>query len=158
MCGRFTYKLTWAEIVKLYRLTLDQPARNTQPRYNICPTTTIDTIVSLDGKCSLVPMRWGLIPGWWSKPLKEMKLATFNARAKTVATKPMFRDAFKSKRLLIPASGYTSGTMRRVGQAAVLFHAARRSTDHVRGAVVELEKQRERRIPAILHDGDHGDE
>jgi putative SOS response-associated peptidase YedK len=106
MCGRFTYKLTWAEIVKLYRLTLDQPARNTRPRYNICPTTTIDTVVSLDGKRSLVPMRWGLIPGWWSKPLKEMKLATFNARAETVATRPMFRDAFKSKRLLIAASGY----------------------------------------------------
>jgi putative SOS response-associated peptidase YedK len=46
MCGGFAYKLTWAEIVKLYRLTLDQSARNTQPRYNICPTTTIDTIVS----------------------------------------------------------------------------------------------------------------
>jgi putative SOS response-associated peptidase YedK len=106
MCGRFTYKLTWAEIVKLYRLTLDQHARNTQPRYNICPTTTIDTVVSLEGKRSLVPMRWGLIPYWWNKPLKEMKLATFNARAETVATKPMFRDSFKSKRLLIPASGY----------------------------------------------------
>jgi hypothetical protein len=26
------------------QLTLHQPARNTQPRYNICPTTTIDTI------------------------------------------------------------------------------------------------------------------
>jgi putative SOS response-associated peptidase YedK len=106
MCGRFTYKLTWAEIVKLYRLTLDQPARNTQPRYNISPTTTIDTIVSSDGKRQLVPMRWGLIPAWWNKPLKEMRLATFNARAETVATKPMFRDAFKSKRCLIPASGY----------------------------------------------------
>jgi putative SOS response-associated peptidase YedK len=106
MCGRFTYKLTWAEIVKLYRLTLDQSARNTQPRYNICPTTTIDTVVSSDGKRALVPVRWGLIPYWWNKPLKEMRLATFNARAESVATKPMFRDAFKSKRLLIPASGY----------------------------------------------------
>jgi putative SOS response-associated peptidase YedK len=54
----------------------------------------------------LVPMRWGLIPSWWSKPLKEMKLATFNARAETVAEKPMFRSAFKSKRCLIPSSGY----------------------------------------------------
>jgi putative SOS response-associated peptidase YedK len=106
MCGRFTYKLTWPEIVKLYRLTLDQPARNTQPRYNICPTTVIDTVVSSEGKRALVPMRWGLIPGWWSKPLKEMRLATFNARAETVATKPMFRDAFESNRCLIPASGY----------------------------------------------------
>jgi hypothetical protein len=31
MCGRFTYKLTWPEIVKLYRLSLDAPARNTHP-------------------------------------------------------------------------------------------------------------------------------
>jgi hypothetical protein len=31
--------------VALYRLTLEQPARNTQARYNVCPTTTIDTIV-----------------------------------------------------------------------------------------------------------------
>ena len=51
-------------------------------------------------------MRWGLIPGWWSKPLKEMKVATFNARAETVAEKPMFRDAFKWRRCLMPASGY----------------------------------------------------
>jgi hypothetical protein len=72
-------------IVRLYRLTLDTPARNVQPHYNICPTDPVDVVVSADGKRSVVPMRWGLIPGWWSKPLKEMKLATFNARAESVA-------------------------------------------------------------------------
>lgn len=51
-------------------------------------------------------MRWGLVPSWWAKPLKELKLATFNARAETVATKPMFRSAFKRNRCLIPVSGY----------------------------------------------------
>jgi putative SOS response-associated peptidase YedK len=89
----------------LYRLTLDAPARNTQPRYNICPTTTIDAVVE-EGRRELLPMRWGLVPSWWSKPLKEMKVATFNARAETVARKPVFRDAFKRTRCLIPASGY----------------------------------------------------
>src|SRR2546428_1144167 len=106
MCGRFTYRLTWPEIVKLYRLALDTPARNTQPRYNVCPTTTIDTVIERDGARALVPMRWGLVPSWWSKPIKEMRVATFNARAETVADKPMFRDAFRRSRCLIPASGY----------------------------------------------------
>lgn len=50
-------------------------------------------------------MRWGLVPAWWKKPLKEMKMATFNARAETVTEKPMFRSAFKN-RCIISASGY----------------------------------------------------
>jgi Putative transposase len=54
VCGRFTYRLTWEEIVRLYGLTLDQPARNTQARYNVCPTDPVDTIVEHDGKRELV--------------------------------------------------------------------------------------------------------
>ena len=69
MCGRFTYRLTWEEIVRLYGLTLDQPARNTQACYNVCPTDPVDTIVEHDGKCELVSMRWGLVPAWWSLSL-----------------------------------------------------------------------------------------
>jgi putative SOS response-associated peptidase YedK len=106
MCGRATYKLTWEEIVALYRLTLGPAPHNFQPRFNVCPTTTIDTIVSTEGARTLERMRWGLVPGWWPKPLKELKLATFNARAETVDKKPMFRSAFKRKRCLIPVSGY----------------------------------------------------
>ena len=106
MCGRATYKLTWEEIVALYRLTLGPAPHNFQPRFNVCPTTTIDAIVAEDGKRELIRARWGLVPGWWPKPLKELKLATFNARAETVEEKPMFRSAFKRKRCLIPVSGY----------------------------------------------------
>jgi putative SOS response-associated peptidase YedK len=79
--------------MRLYRLTLDMPARNTQPRYNICPTTNIDAVIERDDKRESLPMRWGLIPSWWSKPLKQMKVATFNARGESVAEKPMFREA-----------------------------------------------------------------
>src|SRR6266404_3639151 len=141
MCGRFTYRLTWPELVRLYRLTLDAPARNTQPRYNICPTTNIDVVFERDGRRELSPMRWGLIPSWWSKPLKEMKVATFNARAETVAEKPVFRDAFRRTRCLIPASGYYEwqDTPRR--QAAILLHAPRRAADHHRWAVGYLARQ-----------------
>jgi len=95
----------WRELVELYRLTMVPPS-NLQPRYNICPTDTIDVIVSGGGDRTLIPMRWGLVPGWWKKPLKEIKVATFNARSDTIADKPMFRDSFKRRRCLIPASGY----------------------------------------------------
>jgi putative SOS response-associated peptidase YedK len=80
-------------------------ARNLQPRYNIAPTTTIDVIRSGDAGLKLVSMRWGLIPWWWKKTAKEVP-STFNARAKTVAEKPMFRSAFKRTRCIVPASGY----------------------------------------------------
>jgi putative SOS response-associated peptidase YedK len=86
--------------------SLDQPARNTQARYNVCPTDPVDTIVERDGKRKLVSMRWGLVPRWWSKAPKELKVATFNARAETVAEKIFLREAFKRTRCLIPVSGY----------------------------------------------------
>jgi putative SOS response-associated peptidase YedK len=104
MCGRFTQAYTWQELVALYRLTV--PAINLQPRYNIAPTTTIDVIIPRGAdRLELTPMRWGLIPSWWKKTAKELP-STFNARAETVAEKPMFRDAFKRSRCVIPASGY----------------------------------------------------
>jgi len=103
MCGRFTQRYTWRELVELYRLT--QPARNLRPRYNIAPTTAIDVVRLADTGPELVPMRWGLIPGWWKKTAKELP-STFNARAETVAQKPMFRSAFKRTRCIVPASGY----------------------------------------------------
>jgi putative SOS response-associated peptidase YedK len=59
MCGRFTNRLTWRQIVALYRLTVPAtPERNLPARYNICPTQTIDTVAE---QRELVPMRWGLV-------------------------------------------------------------------------------------------------
>src|ERR1039457_3052263 len=124
MCGRFTYRLTWEEIVRLYRLTLNQPAQNTRARYNVCPTTTIDTIVEREGKRGLARMRWGLVPSWRSKPLKDLRLATFNARAETVADKPFFRSAFKRTRCLIPVSGYYEWQNTPSGKQPYYFTAA----------------------------------
>jgi putative SOS response-associated peptidase YedK len=106
MCGRFTNKLTWDEIVRLYRLTIKAPPHNLPPWYNICPTDPVDVVTERDGNRDFVRMRWGLVPSWWPKPLKELKAATFNARTETVADKPFFRDAFRRTRCLIPASGY----------------------------------------------------
>lgn len=104
MCARFTQRYTWHEIRDLYELA--GTPRNLQAHYNIAPTDTVDVVTpARDGANHLSPMRWGLIPSWWKKTIKDVP-ATFNARAETVVDKPMFRDAFRSRRCIIPASGY----------------------------------------------------
>jgi hypothetical protein len=44
--------------VALYKLTLDRPPHNLQPRYNVCPTATIDVVIERDGSWA-----WGTRTG-----------------------------------------------------------------------------------------------
>ncbi len=122
MCGRFTQHYTWEEVHAF--LSVFGPARNLQPHYNIAPTDIVDVIqLNKEGDRELVSIRWGLVPGWWKKTAREMP-ATFNARAESVADKPMFRDAFKSRRCIIPASGFYEWTGAKGAKQPHLFTAA----------------------------------
>jgi SOS response associated peptidase (SRAP) len=56
-------------------------------------------------------MRWGLVPFFWKKTPKDVP-ATFNARAETVADKPMFREAFASGDAGIKRVGNPTATVR----------------------------------------------
>jgi len=49
-------------------------------------------------------MRWGLIPSWAKDASGSAQM--INARSETAATQPVFRDAMKSRRCLIPADGF----------------------------------------------------
>jgi putative SOS response-associated peptidase YedK len=69
MCGRFPRNYTWAQIYAMYHLT--SPSANIQPNFNVCPTDTVDVVVRGGDERILHPMRWGLIPGWWKKPLNR---------------------------------------------------------------------------------------
>ncbi|HMK90486.1 MAG TPA: SOS response-associated peptidase [Methylocystis sp.] len=120
MCGRFTQHLSWEELHRLADLVGRPP--NLRPRYNIAPTTEILVIREEGGARRLAPMRWGLVPSWWRKPLAELP-ATFNARAETVAEKPMFRSAFKSRRCVVPASGFYEWTGEKSARTPHYFSA-----------------------------------
>jgi putative SOS response-associated peptidase YedK len=109
MCGRFTQHYTWQQIHAF--LSVFGPPQNLRPRFNIAPTTLVD-MVRLDaaGRRELVRgVRWGLVPYWWKKLLKDLP-ATFNARVETVADKPVFRGACRSRRCIVPASGFYEWT------------------------------------------------
>jgi putative SOS response-associated peptidase YedK len=79
---------------------------NSRPmRFNIAPTDAMPIVgVNREGGISIRELRWGLVPYW----AKDMKIGykAINARAETIDEKPMFREAFKRRRCLVPASGY----------------------------------------------------
>ena len=52
----------------------------------------------------LMSFRWGLVP-WWSKDAKAGS-RLFNARSETVTTKASFREAFRERRIIVPADGF----------------------------------------------------
>ncbi len=103
MCGRYTL-IANAEAI---RLLFEVPAfdeRLVVPRYNIAPTQPIVVVREGPKGRELVPVRWGLIP-WWAKDPKTLPLM-INARAEGIAEKPAYRDPFKYRRCLVPASGF----------------------------------------------------
>ena len=75
-------------------------------RFNVQPTSIVP-MLRLDpesGELELVTGRWGLVPHWWkdAKPPQSC----FNARIEEAAAKPMWRDAMRRARCLIPAEGW----------------------------------------------------
>jgi len=103
MCGRFTQLFTWKELHDLYNLT-NSPGPDLQPSWNIAPTQEAGAIVAEEQGPVYRTMRWGLVP-MWAKDLSIGNRA-INARIETAAEKPVFRGAWKSRRCLVPASGF----------------------------------------------------
>jgi putative SOS response-associated peptidase YedK len=104
MCGRYTLRR-----IDLIRAAADATATlpfdefSERPRYNIAPGQDVPVVRMEEGRRVLSLARWGLIPRW----AKETpKVRPINARAETVETSGMFRDAFGRRRCLIPADGF----------------------------------------------------
>ncbi len=105
MCGRYSLTTPLEALRHLFDFA-ESP--NLRPRYNIAPTQSVPVVRAGEGQGqnqrSLGMMRWGLVPSW----AKDMTIASrmINARGETVAEKPAFRKAFRSRRCLVPADGY----------------------------------------------------
>lgn len=103
MCGRFVQKANPKEIENEFKIGKVNP-KLFEPRFNIAPTQMIPVILESDGERIVNALRWGLIPSWSKDDSFASKL--INARAETLAEKASFKNAFKSRRCIIPASGF----------------------------------------------------
>jgi putative SOS response-associated peptidase YedK len=101
MCGRFAL---YSDPLTLAHRFSAEAMPDLRPRYNVAPTENIPILREESDKRCFALARWGLIPQWAKD--KDIGYATINARAETVAQKPVFRDAFRRRRCLIPADGY----------------------------------------------------
>ena len=119
MCGRYD-NLIAREAYRLLFQAERLPPSNFPPRYNIAPTDQIPIIRvdPRDNTRELVMARWGLVP-WWSKEMP--KVPHINARAETVHTLRMFKEAFAKRRALIPATGFFEWQKRADGKQPYRF-------------------------------------
>lgn len=101
MCGRFALSATPEQLAHQFHLRRQVTVA---PRYNIAPSQQVVIIRSGANGYTTSSVRWGLIPHWTKEDNFSAKL--INARAETVQDKPAFREAFKERRCLIPATGF----------------------------------------------------
>ena len=112
MCGRYNLVTNAEAVRRLFKVeAFDE--RLVTPRYNIAPTQPIVIVREERWGRDLIPVRWGLIPAWTKDPNDARLL--INARAEGIAEKPSFRNAFRYRRCLIPASGFYEWQVRGKG-------------------------------------------
>ena len=80
------------------------PSIGFRSHFNIAPGSTNPVIVAHEQRVEAVMMQWGLVPHW-ARDIKSMH-RPINARAENLADKPMFSDLLRTKRCLVPASGF----------------------------------------------------
>lgn len=122
MCGRYALFRWSPAFARLPGFPAEQP-----PRWNLAPGTQVLLMRQGGTGRELAQVRWGLTPAW----LTDLSKTPAQARAETLAEQPMFREAFRLRRGLLPANGFYEwrGTARRrpywmSGEASMLYFAA----------------------------------
>jgi putative SOS response-associated peptidase YedK len=105
MCGRFARRSTQEVLADWFGVELeDMPWF--APTYNAAPQSTQPVVrLNRDSRSrEIALMRWGLVPFWAKDP--KFGYSTINARAEEVASKPVYREALKKRRCLVPADAF----------------------------------------------------
>ena len=108
MCGRYAQGRAIPELLSRYAhlgAAIIASEQVLHPAFNITPGAYATAVLREGDAVELAPVRWGLVPRW-TKSLEALKAKPINARSETASSSPMFRDAFRSGRCLVPGSGF----------------------------------------------------
>ena len=132
MCGRITLTSSARELAEHFELEPGVELAPLEPRYNVAPSQDIATVrQDRDGRRVLKVERWGLVPHWAKDPAIGNRL--INARAESVATKPAFRDAFRSRRCVVSADGFYEWSGRGAERRPYIFRRPDRAMIGIAG-------------------------
>ena len=102
MCGRYQLKDQKRQCD--LEFSIKGPVPNWKSKVNFSPTDSGPFVIEDAGERRMLVGHWGLIPAWAKEP--KMTHPTFNARADTLREKSSFRNAFKSRRCLVPMDAF----------------------------------------------------
>jgi putative SOS response-associated peptidase YedK len=103
MCGRYEVHTPVEEIARRFEAGLTPAVAALQPRYDVAPSLAVPVVREGRNGRVLEAMTWGLVPSWSGDATGAKPI---NARAETVFDQPMFRNAIRRRRCLIPADGF----------------------------------------------------
>ena len=117
MCGRYLLRADTRLLERAFGITEFSETPRDLARFNIAPSQSVAIVRNRPGReltiirrddgsaeRELASVRWGLIPAWAKDPAIGNRMV--NARAEGVSDKPSFRAAFRSRRCIVPASGF----------------------------------------------------
>lgn len=90
---------------------------------NLAPRQPVAAVRRVQGEHRLDPLFWGLTPSW----LEVLDHAPHCARAESLSSRAMFREAFHERRCLIPVSGFYAWKPRPRGKQPYLITRVNRA-------------------------------
>ena len=108
MCGRYAQAQGMDEIIERFDLDSSLVDKSLPLNWNIAPTNEIYIIRDNQSGRILDSASWGLIAPWQKNftEARNSQSHAINARSESIHEKPTFRQAFRTTRCLIPATGY----------------------------------------------------
>lgn len=118
MCGRYASSADPDDLIEAFEIDHNAMAEPTRsllvkpqqpppgaPDFNVAPSKAVPIVLEREaGERQLRPLTWGLVPSWSKDARAGVRM--INARAETLLSKPAYAKAARSRRCLVPATGW----------------------------------------------------